>query len=418
MALAKSLKQGLGNWVDGDLFFDREKELEVFSNYLRQRVNLLLVAPRRIGKTSFMRQASRVLADEIIGLYVDVEKSASPEEAIVELGLACKPFKSLWTKAVGAFGELLTKLESVKVSELSITLRSSLNADNWRQKGDELIAVLAAAADQAGKPTVLFFDEVPILVNRILRGPEGTRSETPASTDRRLIADMFMSWMRDNAARHKGKVVFVVTGSIGLEPVLRRAGLSGTINALHPFELKPWRDEIAVACLLALAADAEFPLPEPQAAHMVARLGCAIPHHIQLFFDHLRSAYILDDESGDVTSAFIDTVYDSKMTGLHGHADLMHMEERLKLVLDDKLFELALTLLTETAVVGSLAEDASAAITKRLRAERSDLLETLSILQHDGYLRWIDDKKAFVFVSHLVRDWWKNRFGYGYKPAK
>src|SRR5271170_6764754 len=103
------------------------------------------------------------------------------------------------------------------------------------------------------------------------------------------------------------------------------------------------------------------------------------------------------------------------MTGLRGHADLMHMEERLRLVLDDRLFELALTILTEAAVVGTLTSAASTSITLSLKAKREDLLETLSILEHDGYLKKSGDN--FVYVSHLVRDWWKNRFGHGYSTS-
>jgi hypothetical protein len=284
-----------------------------------------------------------------------------------------------------------------------------LNGTNWRQKGDELIAVLSATAENEGMPVVIFLDEVPILVNRILKGTEGQFE------DRKLIVDNFMSWLRDNALRHKHNVVFVITGSIGLEPVLRSAGLSGTLNAYHAFELGPWKDEIAEACLLALAKEKGFPLPVEVAAHMVAHLGCSIPHHVQMYFDHVRTAYVLDDKTGAVTQGFADEVYRKTMIGLRGHADLMHMEERLRLVLDDKLFELALNLLTETAVVGCLTPKASTSIVLALSATRRDLLETLGILEHDGYLR--KEKDNLVFVSNLVRDWWKNRFGHAYTPA-
>ena len=407
--MKKTLKQGLGNWVDGDRFFNREKEMELFRSHLRNRISMLLVAPRRIGKTSFMREAGRRMGDELTALHVDLQKAISPEEAVVELGIACRPYATIWSKAVGAFGELVGKLETIKLSELSVTLRSSLNGSNWRQKGDELIGALASASEQARKPVVIFLDEVPILVNRILKGPAGNFAE------RRLITDNFMSWLRDNALRHRDQVVFVLTGSIGLEPVLRSAGLSGTINAFHAFELRPWKDDTAKACLLALAEEKALPLPEAVASHMIQKLGCSIPHHVQMYFDHVYTAYFLDDATGNVTTSLVDDVYTRTMTGLRGHAELMHMEERLRLVLDDGLFQLAITLLTETAVVGRLTPSASNSITTSLSAVRSDLLETLGILEHDGYLR--KDGDDLVYVSHLVRDWWRNRFGHGYTPA-
>ena len=63
------------------------------------------------------------------------------------------------------------------------------------------------------RDVVIFLDEVPILVNRILKGDDGLI--TPA---RRREADLFLSWLRDNSLRHRGKVRVVITGSIGLEP--------------------------------------------------------------------------------------------------------------------------------------------------------------------------------------------------------
>jgi hypothetical protein len=408
---AVKLKQGLGNWVDGDRFFNREKEMAVFRTYLLDGVSLLLVAPRRIGKTSFMREAGRQLETEIVALHVDLQKANSAEEAIVELGLACRLLEPMWKRALGAFGQLFGRIESLKLSELSVTLRGLLNSTNWRQKGDELIGVLSEYSKEVRKPVVVFFDEVPILVNRLLHDEAaGSKAE------RRARADELMSWMRDNLIRHKSRVVFVVTGSIGLEPVLRSAGLSGTLNAFHSFDLRPWKDETAAACLLALALEKEFPLPTAVAAHMVKLLGSAIPHHVQLYFDHVFSSYVLDEAAGEVTVAYVDEVYSTRMIGLRGHADLMHMEERLRLVLTESRFCLALTLLTEAAAVGLLTVSASKSIVSSHRATNDDLLETLAILEHDGYLCKQADR--FVFVSNLVRDWWRNRFGFGYCPAQ
>ena len=39
------------------------------------------------------------------------------------------------------------------------------------------------------------------------------------------------------------------------------------------------------------------------------------------------------------------------------------------------------------------------------------LREILSILEHDGYLRQ-PTTNEYVFVSKLLKDWWKARFGF------
>ena len=98
-----------------------------------------------------------------------------------------------------------------------MTLRSGLTGGDWQAKGDRLFGILA----DSDKPVVVFFDEVPILVNRLLKG-----DDYQITPERRQQTDAFMSWLRDNSIRHKGKVRMVVTGSIGLEPVLRQAQLN------------------------------------------------------------------------------------------------------------------------------------------------------------------------------------------------
>ena len=52
------LKRSPGTWVEGDRFWNREEEVKLFIEYLRQGTHLRLVAQRRIGKTSLMREAA------------------------------------------------------------------------------------------------------------------------------------------------------------------------------------------------------------------------------------------------------------------------------------------------------------------------------------------------------------------------
>jgi len=339
--MQSSLKPGLGNWVDDDRFFNREQELRVFSERLSEGASVLLVAQRRIGKTSLMRETSRRLREKIIALHVDLEKAFSPEDAVVELGLATRPYEGIWQRVGGVFGaamdSTLGKLESIQVTSVSVKLRSQLTQDNWKATGDRLFAALAAVAEKENKQVIVFFDEVPILISRILKG-----SDLVVTPARKEATDAFMSWLRDNVLRYKGRVSQVLTGSIGIEPILNEAGLSGTINAYSPFELKPWSEKIAVSCLLALAQNRTIPLGEDAAKRMIELLGSAIPHHVQMFFDHVYSSYLHADVKGPITPEFAEEVFRESMTGLRGHPELSHMEERLRIVLPAKQFSLAL----------------------------------------------------------------------------
>jgi hypothetical protein len=414
MALVKSLRPGVGNWVDGERFFNRDAELGLFVEHLQNGESISLVAQRRIGKTSLMREASRRLGDRALSIHVDLEKCQTPEDALVELTLAMRPHAGLWARTIEIVSSVAKsaaeQLETLKLYELSVSLRGEVTAKDWRQKGDAIFAALAQAAEQQKKVVVLFLDEVPILVSRLLKGSDG--DITP---ERRAQTDLFMSWLRDNALRHRGKVSLVVTGSVGLEPLLGQAGLNGTLNAYRSFEIKPWPAATAMHCLLALAAHHQLPLPQAAAKRMVERLGSPIPHHVQMFYDHVRTAYIVGEQEGEITAELVDAVYQDTMTGLRGHPELSHMEERLRIVLSTDQFTIALELLTEAAVAGGLAAGTALKICSSSESEdpRRTLNNIIAILLHDGYL--VEAENGFRFASLLLQDWWRRRFGQGYQ---
>jgi hypothetical protein len=409
-----SLKRALGNWVVGDRFWDRETELALFMEYLEAGANVLLTAPRRIGKTSLMREAARRLEDRFICLQVDLQKAHSPADAIVQLSIATKPYLSLWGKTTALFGEVMnriaTKIESVKLDEITLTLRSGITSGDWQAKGDRFFEVLA----ESEKPVIVFLDEVPILINRLIQGPEYR-----PTNESRQVTDAFMSWLRDNTIRHQGKVRIVVTGSIGLEPILRFAGLNATLNTFTSFPLGAWSPETSINLLYELAKEYGLTLEAGSADRMVQRIGYCIPHHVQVYFDNVYQACRLK-HIHHVSPSFVDEVYESRMLSIQGHAELSHMEDRLKVVLGPDLYPFALELFTEVTVAGALTADSADIISAGYifegRVTRDVLREVLGILEHDGYVRR-DDQGDYRPQSKLVNDWWKARFGFGYTAA-
>jgi uncharacterized protein len=411
--MGKKLKLGHGNWVEGEQFWDREGELSRFIELLDEGAHILLVAPRRIGKTSLMREAANRLKGRYICLQIDLQKSQLPEDAIVELSVATRPHRNLWAKTIDIFRNIrclvTDTIESLRIDDLTLTLRSGLTSADWMAKGDRLFNILA----DSDKPVVIFFDEFAILVNRMVKG-----SDYQITPERIQNVDVFISWLRENSIRHKGKLRIVITGSIGIEPVLRQAHLSATLNNFSPFDLPPWDFKTAIECLEALANQYGIKLPEGVCVRMVEKLGCCVPHHVQTFFDAIYTDCKFKKKT-EVSVEMVDEIYQSRMLGVRGHAELSHLEERLKIVLGAELYPLALELLTETAVVGRLTADTATYICEQyqlihLPCEEA-LMEILEILQHDGYLQEIGQE--FKFISHLLRDWWQARFKLFYTPV-
>ncbi|MCB9787689.1 MAG: ATP-binding protein [Deltaproteobacteria bacterium] len=411
----RKLKRGVGNWVDGESFWGREAELAAFAEYLDEGAHIYLTAPRRIGKTSLLHEAGRRLGQRYAWLIVDLESARSCDDVVVALTVATRPHNSIFLRATevfrNAWSALSEHVETIAIDDLTIKLRAAVAGD-WRVKATRLFETLAAADEEI----VICLDELPILVNRLLKG-----DDFDITPERREQVDVLMHWLRDMSGRHRGRIRLVLSGSIGLEPVLHQANLSAVLSTFKPFPLGAWDTATAIECLLALAREYRLEFDDGVPHRMVELLGCAIPHHVQVFFDLVRE----DARRNDLSSASFEDVqriYDTKMLGSHGHVELVHLEERLLMVLSKAQQRLALDILTEAAVSGSVGLASALVLAgEHLPPEaelRDAVRQVVDVLEHDGYLQpKSSDGTEYRFVSNYVRDWWRKRHGGFHQPV-
>ncbi|MCY4007629.1 MAG: hypothetical protein OXE84_12525 [Rhodobacteraceae bacterium] len=378
----------------------------------------MLTAQRRMGKTSLVRELQRRLVEtgDIEAVFVDLEAAGDPADAIAEIGIQAKPVHAAWDRIAAGFTNLMkntgSRIEELSITDLKVKLRAGIDAGNWPQRGDAILAALA----NNDRPVVLAVDVLPILVNRLLKDeagritPEGKRE-----------TDAFLSWLRKAGQSHRNQVTFVISGSISLEPLLEQAGLSAQANIFSAYDLKPWSEETAVNCLGALAESYEIGLAPEVRQEMYRRLRCGIPHHVQMFFDkihdHLRRTGRTDAALDDV-----ERVYMQEMQGVRGQVDLQHYEGRLETILGRTGYTIALEILTATAVSGGIGPETVDGY--RNHFSRRDARDTagepsvdhvLHVLQHDGYLE--PGNGGYRFVSSLLEDWWRGRYGQGFAPV-
>ena len=288
-------------------------------------------------------------------------------------------------------------------------LRAGIDAGSWQRRGDQILEALAASE----KPVVLAIDELPILVNRLLKG-----QDYRGTPERREAADQFLSWLRRNGQTHRDKVCMIISGSVGLEPVLRQAGLSAQANIFSPFELQPWSQEISAQCLAALARNYGIDISKEVRREMCRRLRCCVPHHVQQFFDHLHE-HLRRNGRKRATITDVRVVYERELLSVRGQIDQEHYEGRLKMILGIEGYKTALDLLTEAAVnKGLLTHQAVQSFRDSLTSspdeEEVSIDDVLYSLEHDGYLE--SQAGGYRFVSGLLEDWWRARHGQYFTP--
>ena len=404
------LRKGGSNWVQGDRFFDREIDLAVLEERVLDGTHTLLSAQRRMGKTSLVRELLRRLADagRCETVFVDLEAAGDPADAIAEIGVRAKSVRGAWGRIRRAFVNVLRetggRIEELSLADLTVKLRAGIDAGNWQQRGDAILTALAAS----DRPVVLAIDELPILVNRLLKDDDGR-----VTPEGKRSADAFLSWLRRNGQAHRGRITMIVSGSVGLEPVLDQARLSAHANIYSAYDLKPWDEETAATCLEALAKSYGLNLAPEVRREMCRRLRCCIPHHVQMFFDklhdHLRRGARVNASLDDA-----EWVYRHEMLSVRGQVDLQHYENRLATVLGATGYPIALELLTETAVRQRLNDETLERYHEYFAAQGATgengvppVEAVLRVLLHDGYLERRDG--SYRFVSGLLEDWWRGR---------
>ena len=273
-----------------------------------------------------------------------------------------------------------------------------LTAGNWRRYGEQLIRDCA----KHDHPVLLVIDELPIFLKRILdKHDNGARR-----------VDEFLSWLRSVLQGIDARYpILIVSGSIGLVPLVQRLGIPDRINYLDPLRLGPWDRHASNTCLERLAMDHRLQVEEGVADAVYDAIGLGIPHHVQSFFARLREFSIMHARD-QVTVADVDAVYRTALLGPSGQNDLVHYQTRLKEGLEDDPYTIAMEILAEAAIRGIFTPTARRCLEQCYAPVVDDMpsriAEVLDVLMHDGYIESTAD--GFRFPSRLLKDWWSARF--------
>ena len=395
------MRNVIGQPVIGDDLFGREYELARTWELLEQGEHILMLAPRRVGKTSLMLELRRAPREDWDVLYIDVEGGDSPADCIAAIlaALAADPRYRSRFEALpfsSAIKDIFARVSiGVDIDTLRVELKDAIGRD-WDRAAGQLQSRLTGLPDASHK-LLLVIDELPILISRMLR--------TGGLRDAELLLSRLRHWRQSPELR--GRVHTLVGGSIGLEGVLRRAGISGSINDLAPFHLDSWERSTAAEFLTELGRTANFHLDVGSIAGILDLLQDPVPYHVQLFFAALRDA--CGGNTSRVSRELIERCVTERLAGASGTAHLDHYATRLEVALDKREYELARHILSQACRRGngSTIEELTETIDSDQRIFRSALHD----LEADGYLT--REGNRLKFRSNLLREWWRRHHGRG-----
>lgn len=402
-----------GSPVEGENFYARETDVARLREIL-DNDDILLLGPRRIGKTSIARAVMGVVrAEGWRSIEINVASCQDERGFLDKLSSALKPeMASLADKAKGALGDtfdaITKRVRSVKVSiggagALDVSLVNS-DAEDWSQIANDVLRLIG----RADQRWLIYIDELPILLFNIIR-------TDPVNGVQRVRR--FLDWFRNDvrAMPEVRTVRWLVSGSVGLDTLVQQHGMADTINSLKHEGLEAFSEDVAIGMLAKLAATYAVALSDDDARKIVASVLWPQPYYLQLAFHHLRS---LMKASPDIqATALIEQAID-KLVQPGGDNDFHYWESRLTIQLSgaDANHSLALLTLAAQAPAGVRAESLLAALQERMpnataEEARRAFMTLRDILQRDAYW-WPDESsgvKRYRFRLEPLRLWWIRR---------
>ena len=390
------IQNAVGKPVQGDDFFDRTREVHEIWSRLRTD-DVLLLAPRRVGKTSLMYRLRDQAGDHgRRALYFSVADAtgelAFARKLLSEIARQDPKKTVLKTLKKSPVSKFLAKVKKFGVATVELELKDDAEA-HWASVGESIVTALAATGSQ----WLILVDELPIFVLALLRAdPSGTRARD------------FLNWFR-TLRQHADlgqRVRWLLAGSIGLDTVARRMDLGDTINDLYLYnDFGAFSRETAFALLTELAKSYSMTLTDEVKGRVCDRVGWLIPFHLQMCFAELSTLR----PRGKPAVEDVDAVYENLLSpGKKTYFDFWRQRLHEELGAPDDAR--AVRILNAIAVDDGGASRQT--LSGVLSGEMSDptgreqqITYLLDVLVSDGYV--VKDAERYRFRSALLRDYWR-----------
>jgi len=371
-------------------FFDREEDCGKVWDLFDKDKDVLMLAPRRIGKTCLLHQLRGQGADKGYSAIVfDMEGYTEEKDFFQQLCSAIQ-------EEIGSGGTLLSTFtqrfkQIIKGPDTDGDWRQLLFHTDWRQFAETLLSTLNEPEN--GKQWLIMVDEIPIFIHALLKSDDRNR------------ASGFLYWLRNMRQRYRN-VRWLYTGSIGLDSVSRREEMEGALLDLEVFSLKPFTSKTAEAFLESLAEKDSCSFSKGVIPHILEGLGWLSPYYLEKIF---MEACARKDGKGIVSQQVAQEALDA-MLQLDKRLYWASWREHLtKNFSDPERSHLFRILEVIAADIHGASRDTLLLALNRGDVQINDkqLTNLIDTLEGDGYIIACDENRTrYRFVMNLLRQWW------------
>ncbi len=400
----------VGSPVRENEFWFREEFIEDLRESLKHD-NVLLTAPRRMGKTSVMYYLLDNPENETLAIHLNVEFVETPADFFINLIDAINEHqpdyvREYLSKSWKFLQKIWNHFEEISFFDFKINLRKAENWEkSWKERGRELIDHI-----ENGKENILvIIDELPDMILNMKR----------TSPDE---LEAFLHYFRKVRLAPKSRMRWLVGGSVNIRGTLESMGLIKLINDFKTEILPPFTPDEVRKFMIENLSKRKVEYHSGVVVRTLELLGEPIPFFLQLLTQELYRHWKRTGRN-PVTTKTLDQVFNKSLLGEQAKDKLQHFYGRIRNYYPEELKEPAYLILDHI----SLGKDGLSrkALLNLFRFEREKMSIPLSesqikqdfdhliyLLQSDFYIDELKSGAGYDFSSRLLKLWWRKFHGY------
>jgi hypothetical protein len=383
-----------GGTVDPKNVVGRDTDLHGIWRALEQQ-SLILVAERRMGKTTIIKKMVAEPKSDKLLLQMDVERVGQASE-FVEM-LADYAIKHLDTKgkARSRIADLWQKIGGTEIA--GVVKLPEAAKPQWK---DHLVQLLKALIEsKPDQRVVLIWDEFPWMLQKIAKNQGGE-----------VVVDL-LDTLRGFRQDYDLRMIY--TGSIGLHHVIRDLKHDGyanyaPVNDMRLIEVPPLTMAGAEDLAMRLIRGENLEHPQARkAAKALAKRVDGVPYYVH----HVVAS--MANQNQKATPQTVEDIIAQALIDPNDTWQLEHYRSRLKSYYDDHapLARAVLNLMADhekltLQEMGDQLVSRFKGETNLLDGDREGFRDLIKMMLRDHYLRRNQDG-SYSFYFDLIRRWWQ-----------
>jgi len=382
------MKTIIGQAATDHFFYKRDKLILNLWEKLKKGQNVLISAPRRIGKTSVMLYMKQNPIKGYQVIYLIIESVNNKNEFFRKL------VHEIYAKLNNG-----NKFTSIMRKLRKSTLIKSIGPDGIAFEKKDIdyyleLKNIISQLDLKDEKLLIMIDEFAQTVENIMQDENDSNAINFLESNRDI---------RINPEISK-KIQFIYAGSIGLENIVSHLNSISAINDLLPFPVNPFTEEDAKDYILNYALqETRFQFQKEQIDYFLKKIEWLNPYFINILLDEIEDI-CKEQNQNNITEKIIDEAF---LHALQKRIYFEHWHTRLRKAYKKESYNFSKEVLNLASTNTSLNinEILNIAVGLGIADNYKDILNSLV---YDGYINNIDDVKEYHFNSPLLKMWWNN----------